>query len=116
MITEDDLAEVRERVDAQVLEAVEFADASPEPPLDSLYDNLYVVGEGAEGWYAVDERTPEPYRGEREREAAKGERVRELAEAGAAYGGQHPSHRGRLGPGPRGVRRSGRRGAGSRRR
>ena len=100
VITDADLAEVRERVDAQVLEAVEFADASPEPPLDSLYDNLYVVGEGEDGWYAVDERTPDPFRGEREREAAKGERVRELHEAGAAYGGQHPRSEGGSGQGP----------------
>jgi pyruvate dehydrogenase E1 component alpha subunit len=78
---------MRERVERRVLEAVEFADASPEPPLDSLYDNLYVVGEQVPGWYAVDERTPEPHRGEREREHAEGE-VRKLAEAGAAYGGQ----------------------------
>jgi len=82
------LDEVRAGVDTQITEAVEFADASPEPPLDSLYDNLYVLGEDTEGWYAVDERTPDPFRGEREREAAKGERVRDLHEAGAAYGGQ----------------------------
>jgi pyruvate dehydrogenase E1 component alpha subunit len=99
-ISEDDLAEIREGVEAQVLDAVEFADASPEPPLDSLYDNLYVVGDRQEGWYAVDERTPDPFRGEREREAAKGERVRELHEAGAAYGGQHPRSGGGSGQGP----------------
>ena len=72
------------------MEAVEFADASPEPPLDSLYDNLYVVAGESEGWYAVDERTPDPFRGEREREAAENDRVRDLHEAGAAYGGQNP--------------------------
>jgi hypothetical protein len=99
-ISEDDFAEIREGVEAQVLDAVEFADASPEPPLDSLYDNLYVVGDRQEGWYAVDERTPDPFRGEREREAAKGERVRELHEAGAAYGGQHPRSGGGSGQGP----------------
>jgi pyruvate dehydrogenase E1 component subunit alpha len=79
--------ELRERIERRIQEVVEFADASPEPPLDSLYDNLYVVGDQVEGWYAVDERTPEPHRGEREREHAEGE-VRKLAEAGAAYGGQ----------------------------
>jgi pyruvate dehydrogenase E1 component alpha subunit len=79
--------ELRERIERQIQGVVEFADASPEPPLDSLYDNLYVVGDQVEGWYAVDERTPEPHRGEREREHAEGE-VRKLAEAGAAYGGQ----------------------------
>ena len=88
VIEEGYLEEVREQVEKQVKEAVEFADASPEPSLDSLYDNLYVVGENTEGWYAMDERTPEPFRGEREREASEKDRVRDLHEAGAAYGGQ----------------------------
>ena len=39
------------------------------------------------GWYAVDERAPKPFPGERERERLEGEAM-ELAEAGAAYGGQ----------------------------
>ena len=99
-ITEEDLAEIREQVEAQVLEAVEFADASPEPPLDSIYDNLYVFAGDHEGWYAVDERTPDPFRGEREREAAESDRVRELHEAGASYGGQNPRSSGGSGEGP----------------
>ena len=99
-ITEEDLAEIREQVEAQVLEAVEFADASPEPPLDSIYDNLYVFAADHEGWYAVDERTPDPFRGEREREAAESDRVRELHEAGASYGGQNPRSSGGSGEGP----------------
>ena len=37
------------------------------------------------GWYAVDERSPDPHRGEREAEASQ--RAKELAEAGAAYAG-----------------------------
>jgi hypothetical protein len=82
------LDEVRKRAEERVLEAVEFADASPEPPLESLYDNLYVVGEQVTGWYAVDERTPEPHRGEQEREVGTEGEIRKLAEAGAAYGGQ----------------------------
>jgi TPP-dependent pyruvate/acetoin dehydrogenase alpha subunit len=88
VIGADELDAIRERAEQRVLAAVEFADASPEPPLDSLYDNLYVLGEQVPGWYAVDERTPEPHRGEAEREAAAAQRVRELAEAGAAYAGQ----------------------------
>ena len=99
-ITEEDLARTREQVEAQVLAAVEFADASPEPPLDSIYDNLYVFAGDHEGWYAVDERTPDPFRGEREREAAESDRVRELHEAGAAYGGQNPRSSGGSGEGP----------------
>jgi pyruvate dehydrogenase E1 component alpha subunit len=86
VIGNGELEEMRARAEETVMEAVAFADASPEPPLDSLYDNLYVVGE--RGWYAFDERTPDPHRGEAEREAAEQERVRRLAEAGAAYAGQ----------------------------
>jgi hypothetical protein len=98
IIDEGHMDELQAKVDARVKEAVEFADASPEPPLDSLYDNLYVVD--GEGWYSVDERTPEPFRGEREREAADSDRVRELHEAGAAYGGQSPRSGGGSGEGP----------------
>ena len=82
--------EMRERIDARVLAAVEFADDSPEPPLDTLYDHLYVVGDQVPGWYAVDERAPQPFAGEREGEELTGEAKR-LAEAGAAYGGQAAS-------------------------
>jgi pyruvate dehydrogenase E1 component subunit alpha len=83
--------EVREKADRQVLAAVEFAESSPEPPLDSLYENLYVLG-GDAGWYAVDERSPEPYRGESEEETMS-DAARELAEAGAAYAGQPSARR-----------------------
>ena len=86
--------EMRERVEARVVAAVEFADASPEPPLDTLYDHLYVVGAQVPGWYAVDERAPHPFPGEREREELTGEAKR-LAEAGAAYGGQAAAASGR---------------------
>jgi pyruvate dehydrogenase E1 component alpha subunit len=78
---------MRERVDARVTEAVQFADASPEPPLDSLYENLYVVGDQVPGWYAIDERAPKPFAGEREHDELEGE-AKKLAEAGAAYAGQ----------------------------
>jgi pyruvate dehydrogenase E1 component alpha subunit len=77
----DDIRAAAERI---VLEAVEFADASPEPPLDSLYDNLYVVSDTM-GWYAVDERSPMPHRGEHEADAPQA--AKDLAEAGAAHAG-----------------------------
>jgi TPP-dependent pyruvate/acetoin dehydrogenase alpha subunit len=93
IVEEGHLDQLREELEEEIKEIVEFADNSPEPPLDSLYDNLYVVG-GGEGWYAVDERTPDPFRGEREREAAERERVRDLHEAGAAYAGEGGSRRG----------------------
>jgi pyruvate dehydrogenase E1 component alpha subunit len=88
VLEDGELDELRRRAEERVMDAVAFADASPEPPLESLYDNLYVVGDQVPGWYAVDERTPEPHRGEAEREAAAAAKVRELAEAGAAYAGQ----------------------------
>ncbi len=86
--------ELRERIDARILAAVEFADNSPEPPLDTLYDHLYVLGAQVPGWYAVDERAPHPFAGEREGKELTGEAKR-LAEAGAAYGGQAASTAGR---------------------
>jgi pyruvate dehydrogenase E1 component alpha subunit len=101
-LTERDVEEIRRRADEVITEAVRFADQSPEPPLDSLYDHLYVVS-GTMGWYAVDERTPEPHRGEREAEASQ--TAKELAEAGAAYAGQparprvNPAERGDAGEG-----------------
>jgi hypothetical protein len=89
---------MRDRIEAAITEAVEFADASPEPPLDTLYDNLYVVGDQVPGWSAVDERAPQPFAGEREREELAGE-AKKLAEAGAAYAGRAaPTGRRDLGP------------------
>jgi pyruvate dehydrogenase E1 component alpha subunit len=83
-LSEDDVEQIRREADEAVTEAVRFADESPEPPLDSLYDHLYVVSETM-GWYAVDERSPDPHPGEREAEASQ--RAKQLAEAGAAYAG-----------------------------
>jgi pyruvate dehydrogenase E1 component alpha subunit len=85
VLGEREVREVREKAERRVTEAVEFADASPEPPLDTLYERLYVL-DSEDAWYAVDERSPEPHRGEREEEMPAA--ARELAEAGAAYGGQ----------------------------
>jgi hypothetical protein len=78
-----------ERHDAEAIgvvdAAVEFADASPDPPLESLYDDIYVLGEQVRGWYSVDERTPEVHRGEQEREIGRSGTAAELAQAGAAH-------------------------------
>ena len=68
-------------------EAVKFADESPAPALESLYENVYVLGDQVQGWYSVDERTPEVHRGEDESEVGKSGVAQELAEAGAAYAG-----------------------------
>jgi len=97
VLGEREVQEVRDKADEQVKAAVEFAEASPEPALDSLYESLYVVEQEA-GWYAVDERSPEPHRGEREEEMPRA--ARELAEAGAAYGGQPDGPRPQARPNP----------------
>ena len=80
-------ADELERLDAEAMatidDAVEFADGSPFPELDSLYDDIYVLSEQIGAWWSIDERSPGTHRGEREREA--GEVASKLAEAGAAY-------------------------------
>src|SRR5207302_3366007 len=52
----------RDRMDADALArvdaAVEFADASPFPRPDSLFDDVYVLDPQTQGWYSV-ETTPE---------------------------------------------------------
>ena len=94
VLGEGDLDEMRRHADERVTAAVEFADASPEPALETLYDNLYVLGEEAiGGWYAVDERTPETHPGEAEREVGAEGEIRKLAEAGAAYAGHSEPRR-----------------------
>jgi pyruvate dehydrogenase E1 component alpha subunit len=90
ILGEREVREVRDKAEATVTEAVEFAEASPEPALDTLYENLYAVTD-SEAWYAVDERSPEPHRGEREENMPAA--ARELAEAGAAYAGQEDGPR-----------------------
>src|SRR5689334_14965835 len=75
----------RERLDAEAVarvdEAVAFADSSPFPAPESLYDNVYVLGGQLRGWYSVDERGAGVHRGEDERAMAAGERA-----GGEAYG------------------------------
>jgi pyruvate dehydrogenase E1 component alpha subunit len=85
VLGEREVRQARDAAEETVLEAVEFAEASPEPPLDTMYENLYAL-EDPGGWYAVDERSPEPHRGEREDRMP--DSARELAEAGAAYAEQ----------------------------
>ncbi|HXB63345.1 MAG TPA: pyruvate dehydrogenase (acetyl-transferring) E1 component subunit alpha [Solirubrobacteraceae bacterium] len=55
-------AQERARIDAHALsrvdEAVAFAEASPFPAPDSLYDDVYVLGDQVRGWYSV--RTLQP--------------------------------------------------------
>jgi len=85
VLGEREIEQARAAADEAVKAAVEFAEASPEPPLDTMYENLYARTEPG-GWYAIDERSPEPHRGEHEADMPAA--ARELAEAGAAYAEQ----------------------------
>lgn len=67
---------------AEVDAAVEFADKSPFPALDSLYDDVYVLGDQLRGWYSVDTRSPGATRGE---QISGDQDIQRLAEAGAAH-------------------------------
>ena len=87
-LDKDAFEELDRRAIELVDEAVAFADESPAPALESLYENVYVLGDQVQGWYSVDERTPEVHRGEDEQEVGRGGVAQELAEAGAAYAGQ----------------------------
>jgi pyruvate dehydrogenase E1 component alpha subunit len=66
-----------ERMDEEVIgvvdEAVAFADRSPFPPPESLYDNIYVLGDQLRGWYSIDERSAGVHKGEDERDMAEEE-------------------------------------------
>jgi pyruvate dehydrogenase E1 component alpha subunit len=84
-LKQEEVEELDQAAIETVDESVRFADESPFPDLDSLYDDVYVFTDDVPAWWTVDERTPEVHRGEREREA--GELPHELAERGAAYAG-----------------------------
>jgi pyruvate dehydrogenase E1 component alpha subunit len=66
-----------ERLDAEAIEqvdkAVSFADSSPFPPPEALYDDVYVLGRQVRGWYSVDERAAGVHKGEDEREMKRDE-------------------------------------------
>jgi pyruvate dehydrogenase E1 component alpha subunit len=51
-------AAIDEHARARVDAAVAFAEASPFPAPESLYDDVYVLGDQVQGWYSV--RTSEP--------------------------------------------------------
>jgi pyruvate dehydrogenase E1 component alpha subunit len=83
VLSDDDAEKMDDQAVTTVDEAVEFADNSPFPELDSLYDDIYVFGEQVRGWHTVDERSPDVHPGEQERDAP--DVSHDLAEAGAAY-------------------------------
>jgi pyruvate dehydrogenase E1 component alpha subunit len=81
-------AEEAEQLDADAVarvdQAVAFADASPHPSPESLYDDVYVLGDQVRGWYSVDERSAGVHKGEDERAFARddGRQVDTAAEQG----------------------------------
>src|ERR687893_597204 len=83
VVSKDQFEELDQKAIETVDESVKFADESPFPDLDSLYDDVYVYNSDVPAWWTVDERSPEVHRGEQEREA--GDIPHQLAEAGAAY-------------------------------
>jgi len=74
VIEESDPQAIDEAILARVDEAVKFADRSKFPPPESLYDDVYVLGDQVKGWYSVDERSAGVHRGEDERDIAQAER------------------------------------------
>jgi pyruvate dehydrogenase E1 component alpha subunit len=83
VLKKKDVEAIDEQAVSTVDDAVRFAEQSPFPDLDSLYDDVYVYSGDVPGWWTVDERSPEVHRGERERDA--GRIPHELAEQGAAH-------------------------------
>ena len=60
VIDEDERRQIDQDAIARVDAAVEFAEASPFPAPETLYDDVYVLDEGSSGWYSV--RTTDPVR------------------------------------------------------
>jgi hypothetical protein len=81
VLTPDDLEQLDREAVERVDEAVAFADASPHPEPESLYDNVYVLGGQVRGWYSVDSRSAGVHRGEDEREMGQDGARREQFEA-----------------------------------
>jgi pyruvate dehydrogenase E1 component alpha subunit len=73
VLSEEDREELDRRATEQVDEAVAFADRSPFPEPAALYDDVYVLGDQVQGWYAIDERSAGVHKGEDERELAERE-------------------------------------------
>jgi hypothetical protein len=75
IVSADEREEFDEEAIGRVDEAVAFADDSPMPPPESLYDDIYVLGGQVRGWYSVDERSAGVHKGEDERALAGPARV-----------------------------------------
>ena len=74
ILEEGEAENLDEAVVKRIDEAVTFADKAAFPPPESLYDDVYVLGDQVKGWYSVDERSAGVHRGEHERDLAEQER------------------------------------------
>jgi pyruvate dehydrogenase E1 component alpha subunit len=86
IVSHEQLAEIDTQAMATVDAAVEFAEASPFPEPESLYDDIYVLGDTSRGWYSVettDDRAAGPAGGE-DTTAANDEIPQQLTSALAA--------------------------------
>ncbi|HVE67832.1 MAG TPA: pyruvate dehydrogenase (acetyl-transferring) E1 component subunit alpha [Solirubrobacteraceae bacterium] len=70
VLTEPQREEIDRVANETVDAAVQFAEDSPFPPPESLYDDVYVLGDQVQGWYSIDERAAGVHKGEDEREWA----------------------------------------------
>lgn len=84
ILTEQEVAEIDERAVARVDGAVEFADDSPFPPPESLYDDVYVLGDTSRGWYSVETTEDRGQAPPREQPAGEDEISQQLTSALAA--------------------------------
>jgi pyruvate dehydrogenase E1 component alpha subunit len=94
ILDEQGLADIDAKAMARVDAAVTFADDSPFPPAESLYDDVYVLGERSRGWYSVETTEERAAGGEDDdsEHAANDEISQQLTSALAAGedGGENP--------------------------
>jgi pyruvate dehydrogenase E1 component alpha subunit len=74
-------AALDEQAVARVDAAVAFAEASPLPAPESLYDDVYVLGDQLRGWYSVRTSEPQPDGGEGTPARATGEIAQQITSA-----------------------------------
>jgi TPP-dependent pyruvate/acetoin dehydrogenase alpha subunit len=70
ILGEDEVTKLDEKVVEDIDHAVQFADESQFPAPESLYNDIYVLGEQVKAWYSVDERGEGVHRGEDEKDMA----------------------------------------------
>jgi pyruvate dehydrogenase E1 component alpha subunit len=94
ILDEQGLADIDAKAMARVDAAVTFADDSPFPPAESLYDDVYVLPERSRGWYSVETTEERAAGGEDDdsEHAANDEISQQLTSALAAGedGGENP--------------------------